>query len=61
MKPSSLHCRLSVAFLLAALAPCPLRADQAPSANAAAPSERKVKYYKSTMMAGEVRQTPGKD
>jgi membrane fusion protein, copper/silver efflux system len=24
-------------------------------------SERKVKYYKSTMMSGEVRQTPGKD
>src|SRR5262249_39832007 len=23
--------------------------------------ERKVKYYKSTMMPGEVRQTPGKD
>jgi RND family efflux transporter MFP subunit len=23
--------------------------------------ERKIKYYKSTMMAGEVRQTPGKD
>ena len=29
---------------------------------AAAPSgERKIKYYKSTMMPGEVRQTPGKD
>lgn len=25
------------------------------------PAEHKIKYYKSTMMAGEVRQTPGKD
>ncbi|HXR06533.1 MAG TPA: efflux RND transporter periplasmic adaptor subunit [Candidatus Acidoferrum sp.] len=25
------------------------------------PGERKIKYYKSTMMPGEVRQTPGKD
>jgi RND family efflux transporter MFP subunit len=25
------------------------------------PGEHKIKYYKSTMMAGEVRQTPGKD
>ncbi|MGA2017419.1 MAG: efflux RND transporter periplasmic adaptor subunit [Opitutaceae bacterium] len=61
MITSSRHFHLSIAFILAALAPCPLRADQAPSANVAAPSERKVKYYKSTMMPGEVRQTPGKD
>ena len=27
----------------------------------AADGERKIKYYKSTMMPGEVRQTPGKD
>jgi hypothetical protein len=25
------------------------------------PGQRKIKYYKSTMMAGEIRQTPGKD
>jgi membrane fusion protein, copper/silver efflux system len=25
------------------------------------PAERKIKFYKSTMMAGEVRETPGKD
>ena len=28
---------------------------------ASSPGERKIKYYKSTMMAGEIRQTPGKD
>ena len=41
----------------------PIR-KQAGTASTAVPSpagERKVKYYKSTMMAGEVRQTPGKD
>jgi multidrug efflux pump subunit AcrA (membrane-fusion protein) len=32
------------------------------TAGASAPSgERKIKYYKSTMLPGEVRQTPGKD
>ncbi len=30
-------------------------------ASATASGERKIKYYKSTMMPGEVRQTPGKD
>jgi multidrug efflux pump subunit AcrA (membrane-fusion protein) len=36
-----------------------------PAANSAtqnpSPGERKIKYYKSTMMASEIRQTPGKD
>ena len=34
---------------------------QATSSTPSAPGERKVKYYKSTMMPGEIRQTPGKD
>ena len=39
----------------------PIR-KQSGSADASTPSgERKIKYYKSTMMPGEVRQTPGKD
>ncbi len=39
----------------------PIR-KQSGSADASAPSgERKIKYYKSTMMPGEMRQTPGKD
>ncbi len=33
----------------------------ATAASGAAAGERKIKYYKSTMMPGEVRQTPGKD
>jgi len=33
----------------------------AESGATAKPGERKIKYYKSTMMPGEVRQTPGKD
>lgn len=61
MNPSPRRLRVLVPLLLAAVALCPLRADQSPSANPAPPSERRVKYYKSTMMAGEVRQTPGKD
>lgn len=32
-----------------------------PSASSTNPVERKVKYYKSTMNAGEISQTPGKD
>jgi multidrug efflux pump subunit AcrA (membrane-fusion protein) len=39
----------------------PIR-KQSGSGDASAPSgERKIKYYKSTMMPGEVRQTPGMD
>src|SRR5712691_6535980 len=33
----------------------------AATASSAASGERRIKYYKSTMMPGEVRQTPGKD
>ncbi len=36
----------------------PIRAN---AANAAASGERKIKYYKSTMISGEVKQSPGKD
>jgi RND family efflux transporter MFP subunit len=36
-------------------------AQSASGGAAAQPGERKIKYYKSTMMPGEVRQTPGKD
>jgi membrane fusion protein, copper/silver efflux system len=35
--------------------------ETASSATSAQPGERKIKYYKSTMIPGEVRQTPGKD
>jgi multidrug efflux pump subunit AcrA (membrane-fusion protein) len=35
--------------------------ENASSNTSAQPGERKIKYYKSTMMPGEVRQTPGKD
>jgi Cu(I)/Ag(I) efflux system membrane fusion protein len=40
----------------------PMRRESRAASTAPAPSgERKIKYYKSTMMPGEVRQTPGKD
>ena len=40
----------------------PIRREARAASAAPAPTgERKIKYYKSTMMAGEVRQTPGKD
>ena len=35
--------------------------ENALGATSAQPGERRVKYYKSTMMPGEVRQTPGED
>jgi multidrug efflux pump subunit AcrA (membrane-fusion protein) len=35
--------------------------ESASSSTSGQPGERKIKYYKSTMMPGEVRQTPGKD
>jgi multidrug efflux pump subunit AcrA (membrane-fusion protein) len=35
--------------------------ESARSATSAQSGERKIKYYKSTMMPGEVRQTPGED
>jgi len=38
----------------------PIR-NQAATAGSTATGERKIRYYKSTMMPGEVRQTPGKD
>src|SRR5262249_7272121 len=37
------------------------QAAAAKSGAAAEPGPRKIKYYKSTMMPAEVRQTPGKD
>jgi Cu(I)/Ag(I) efflux system membrane fusion protein len=43
------------------LTPIRKQAGTAQTRAAAVPRERKVKYYKSTMMPGEVRQTPGKD
>jgi Cu(I)/Ag(I) efflux system membrane fusion protein len=36
-------------------------AEKATRSAIAQPGERKIKYYKSTMMPGEVRQTQGKD
>lgn len=40
----------------------PVRKQSAqPNAAAASPAERKIKLYKSTMMAGEINQRPGKD
>jgi RND family efflux transporter MFP subunit len=40
----------------------PIRKQGAtPGATASASGERKIKYYKSTMLPGEVRQTPGQD
>src|SRR5260370_34039721 len=40
----------------------PIRKQAGATATAGTSSgERKIKYYKSTMMPGEVRQTPGKD
>jgi multidrug efflux pump subunit AcrA (membrane-fusion protein) len=35
--------------------------ENASSGKSAQPGEHRIKYYKSTMMPGEVRQTPGKD
>jgi RND family efflux transporter MFP subunit len=39
----------------------PIRKQSGSAEASAPPGERKIKYYKSTMMPGEVRQTPGKD
>jgi len=39
----------------------PIKRSTGGSSTAAASGERKIKYYKSTMMPGEVRDTPGKD
>jgi RND family efflux transporter MFP subunit len=39
----------------------PIRKQTTASPSPAATGERKIKYFKSTMMPGEVRQTPGKD
>jgi RND family efflux transporter MFP subunit len=39
----------------------PIRKQSGSADASAPPGERKIKYYKSTMMPGEVRQTPGKD
>jgi multidrug efflux pump subunit AcrA (membrane-fusion protein)/ribosomal protein S27E len=39
----------------------PIKRPTGEAAATGGPGERKVKYYKSTMMPGEVRQTPGKD
>jgi len=39
----------------------PVRASSAAAGNAAPPGERKIKYYKSTMIAGQVSEKPGKD
>jgi multidrug efflux pump subunit AcrA (membrane-fusion protein) len=39
----------------------PVRADAVAGPDSAAPGGRKIQYYKSTMMPGEVRRTPGKD
>lgn len=50
---------LMATFTISCSKPAPAGA---PSAGAAqSPAERKIKYYKSTMMAGEVSQSPGKD
>ncbi len=43
------------------LTPIRKQAESAKSGPAAPSGERKIKYYKSTMTPGEVRQTPGKD
>ncbi len=43
------------------LTPIRKQAGTAQSGAAAPSGERKIKYYKSTMVPGEVRQTPGKD
>jgi len=43
------------------LTPIRKQAGTGKSSAATAPAERKIKYYKSTMMPGEVRPTPGKD
>lgn len=43
------------------LTPIRKQGETAKRGPAATTGERKVKYYKSTMMPGEVRQTPGKD
>ena len=43
------------------LTPIRKQAGMAKAAPTAPAGERKIKYYKSTMMPGEVRQTPGKD
>ena len=43
------------------LTPIRKQAGMAKSGAAAPPGERQIKYYKSTMMPGEARQTPGKD
>lgn len=39
----------------------PIRANTAKAGGASAGAERKVKYYKSTMIPGEVKPAPGKD
>lgn len=39
----------------------PIRANTAKAGGASASGERKVKYYKSTMIPGEVKPAPGKD
>ena len=39
----------------------PVRANNPAVGNAAPPGERKIKYYKSTMIAGQVSEKPGKD
>ena len=39
----------------------PIRANVANATTAAPAGERKIKYYKSTMIAGEVSEKPGKD
>ena len=43
------------------LTPIRKQGGAASSASTSASGERKVKYYKSTMAPGEIRQTPGKD
>jgi membrane fusion protein, copper/silver efflux system len=43
------------------LTPIRKQAETAKGSPATPSGERKIKYYKSTMMPGEVRQTPGKD
>ena len=43
------------------LTPIRKQVEAAKSGSTSPSGERKIKYYKSTMMPGEVRQTPGKD
>jgi multidrug efflux pump subunit AcrA (membrane-fusion protein) len=43
------------------LTPIRKQAEPAKGGSSASSGERKIKYYKSTMMPGEVRQAPGKD